>query len=593
MKPTFEILKRIQKSSTNHKNGVFTRLYRYLLREDIYYTSYQKLYANKGSATKGVDTDTADGFGEKYVKTLIAELADGSYRAKPVRRQYIQKKNGKMRPLGIPSFRDKLLQEVIRHILEVIYEPIMSDNSHGFRPNRSCHTCMKQLKMSFTGVKWFIEGDIKGCFDNIDHKVLLEILQKKIKDSKLINVIRQFLKAGYVEDWKYNPTYSGTPQGGILSPILANIYLNELDKKIAEIKEKFDKPRSANKTEEYHEKEKEIQRLSYKLRNEKDEFQRKKLLTTLKKCKQELRKIPRAPQNNKKLVYVRYADDWLIGICGNKKDCEGIKRHIGTFLKDTLKLELSEEKTFITHSSKRTRFLGFDISVRRSQIVKGFKKSGRKMRSLNQRVELLVPLKEKIEEFLFTRDIVVQTSDGELKPVHRPHLLSDSDHDIVERYNAEIRGICNYYRLAVNYHKLNYFCYLMEYSCLKTLAVKHKTSIAKIRSKYRLGKTWGIPYMTKTGVKRIRIIKVADCKTGPIYDTIPRNHQLPKRRTIQERLNARICELCDDKSAETYEIHHVGSLKKLGDSPWEKVMKKKRRKTLVVCGHCHSHVIHG
>jgi group II intron reverse transcriptase/maturase len=265
LKPTSEILERIQKSSTNHKDGVFTRLYRYLLREDIYYASYQNLYANKGSATKGVDTDTADGFGERYVKTLIAELTDGSYRAKPVRRQNSQKDNGKMRPLGIPSFCDKLLQDVIRHILEAIYEPIFSDNSHGFRPSRSCHTCLKHLKMGFTGVKWFIEGDIKGCFDNIDHKVLIEILRRKIKDAKLINVIRQFLKAGYVEDWKYNPTYSGTPQGGILSPILANIYLNELDNIVADIKEKFDKPRNARKTEAYTEKWKEIKLLSYKL----------------------------------------------------------------------------------------------------------------------------------------------------------------------------------------------------------------------------------------------------------------------------------------------------------------------------------------
>jgi hypothetical protein len=188
---------------------------------------------------------------------------------------------------------------------------------------------------------------------------------------------------------------------------------------------------------------------------------------------------------------------------------------------------------------------------------------------------------------------VVQTADGELKPVHRPHLLSDSDREIVERYNAEIRGICNYYRLAVNHHKLNYFCYLMEYSCLKTLATKHKTSITKILRKYLHGKTWSIPYMTRSGVKHVRIVKVADCKISTVSDTIPRNHQFPKRRTIQERLNARICELCNDKSAETYEIHHVGSLKKLGNSHWETVMKKKRRKTLVVCGNCHSHVIHG
>jgi len=592
MKPTFEILERIRKSSTDHEDGVFTRLYRYLLREDVYYDAYQKLYANKGAATKGIDDDTPDGFGEEYVKTLISKLADGSYRAKPVRRKYVKKENGKMRPLGIPSFTDKLLQEVIRRILEAIYEPVFSDNSHGFRPIRSCHTCIKQIKREFAGTIWFIEGDIKGCFDNIDHKVLLEILQVKIKDSKLINIIRQFLKAGYIEDWKYNPSHSGTPQGGILSPLLANIYLNELDKKVATIKEKFDKPRSAIATNAYLEKQREIKRLSSKLQREKDKSQRSKLIEDLKKCKQELVKIPSSPQDNKKLVYVRYADDWLIGICGDKTDCEEIKEEIGSYLNTALKLELSEEKTLITHSSKLTRFLGYDIRVRRSQKVKGLK-NGSKKRTLNYRVELLVPLKEKIEKFLFEKGIVVQTPDGKLKPVHRPHLLRLSDHEIVERYNAEIRGICNYYRLAVNYHKLNYFCYLMEYSCLGTLANKYKKSTAKMWNKYRHGKTWSIPYITKSGPKRVQIVKTADCKTGPFSDIIPRFIPYPKRRTIQERLNAHTCELCNDKKAESYEIHFVGSLKKLGNSLWEKVMKKKRRKTLVVCRNCHIHVIHG
>jgi hypothetical protein len=212
---------------------------------------------------------------------------------------------------------------------------------------------------------------------------------------------------------------------------------------------------------------------------------------------------------------------------------------------------------------------------------------------MNHRVELLVPFPEKIEKFLFAKGIVKQTPDGNFKPVHRPNLLNLSDYEIVKHYNAEIRGICNYYRLAVNYHKLGYFCYLMEYSCLKTLARKYKSTVSKIWNKYRDRKTWSIPYMTKTEVKHVRIVKTADCKTGTVCDIIPRSTQFPRKRTLQERLNARICELCDDKNAETYELHHVGSLKKLGDSIWEKIMKKKRRKTLVVCGRCHSHVIHG
>ena len=277
MKPTSEILERIAKSSTEHKDGVFTRLYRYLLREDIYYAAYQKLYANRGATTKGIDDDTADGFSAHYIKELIHDLENGIYRANPVRREYIPKKNGKMRPLGIPSFRDKLLQEAVRMILEAIYEPVFDDHSHGFRPNRSCHTALRQISSDFTGVVWFIEGDITGCFDNIDHEILIDILARKIKDSKFLNVIRQFLKAGYVENWKYNKTYSGTPQGGIVSPILANIYLNELDQKFNEIKKRFDEPRKTRheKTPKYREIDNEMKKISYWIDHTADEEKRK------------------------------------------------------------------------------------------------------------------------------------------------------------------------------------------------------------------------------------------------------------------------------------------------------------------------------
>lgn len=589
MKSTSEILERIQNSSATHSDGVFTRLYRYLLREDIYYTAYQKLYANKGAATKGTDNDTADGFGERYIQSLINDLKSGEYRAKPVRRQYIRKQNGKMRPLGIPSFRDKMLQEAIRQILEAIYEPNFSNYSHGFRPKRSCHTCIKQLKMEFTGVTWFVEGDIKGCFDNIDHQVLIGILQRKIKDSKLINLIRQFLKAGYVENWKFNRTYSGTPQGGILSPILANIYLHELDEMVRKLKASFDKPCSAIKSEEYRLMDKESKRLSYWIDHTKDEDERQNLIAEFKSCKQQLRKIPSKSKDNKRLVYVRYADDWLIGVCGNREEANSIKMEIGHFLKNTLHLELSEEKTLITHSSNHVRFLGYDIGVRRNQEVKGCK-NGKKARTLNMRVELLVPLQEKIEKFLFAKGAIVQRPDGTFKPMHRPYLLNLSDSEIVEHYNAEIRGICNYYSLAVNHHTLDYFCYLMEYSCLKTLANKHKTSVAKMIDLYRNGKNWAVPYQTKAGQKSVRIVKIADCKKANDSDTIFQPSRFPKKRTIQERLNAGVCELCGSSENGLCEIHHVGSLKDLGNQPWELLMKQKNRKTLVVCSGCHSEI---
>ena len=593
MKPTSEILERIAKSSKEHKDGVFTRLYRYLLREDIYYAAYQKLYANRGATTKGIDDDTADGFSELYIKGLIQDLQNGTYRANPVRREYIPKKNGKKRPLGIPSFRDKLLQEAVRMILEAIYEPTFDNRSHGFRPKRSCHTALQQISSDFTSVIWFIEGDIKGCFDNIDHETLIAILGRKIKDSKFLNIIRQFLKAGYIENWKYNKTYSGTPQGGICSPILANIYLNELDKKLDEISKRFVQPRSALRAPEYNAVSKEMKKLSYWIDRASDKSEREELIRKYKQLQRESRSLPAHPADNKKFTFVRYADDWLAGVCGTKEECETLKAEISQFLSTELKLTLSEEKTLITHSSEEVRFLGYDVCVRRSQEVKGYKmKNGkwRKSRSLNYKVALTIPHSEKIEHFMFAKGIIQQKPNGEFWPIHRAGLLNLSDVEIVEHYNSEARGLCNFYNLACDYHTLDYFCYLMEYSCLKTIANKHKTSVRKIIRQYKDGKTWSIPYETKSGTKRMKPVKIADCKKGFLTDTIFQRQKYNWKTTIRQRLNAHVCELCGSKTAQLYEVHVVRNLNELGNSQWETVMKSKRRKTLVVCSECHGRI---
>ena len=223
MKPTKEILDRIMGNSRKNKEEIFTKLYRYMLRPDLYYLAYNKLYRNKGAATKGVDDDTADGFSEGKINNIIKSLTDETYVPKPVRREYIKKRRNskKLRPLGLPTFTDKLVQEVLRMILEAVYEPTFSRFSHGFRPKRDCHTALKSLKKEFTGTSWFIEGDIKGCFDNIDHYTLVNIINRKIKDARLIKLIWKFLKAGYMEDWKYYGTHSGCPQGGIASMAIA------------------------------------------------------------------------------------------------------------------------------------------------------------------------------------------------------------------------------------------------------------------------------------------------------------------------------------------------------------------------------------
>lgn len=595
MKPTTEILERIRKSSADHNDGVFTRLYRYLLRDDVYKIAYKNLYANQGAATKGTDNDTADGFSQEYIDRIIMELSSGTYEPKPVRRTYREKKNGKLRPLGIPSFKDKIVQDIIRMYLEAIYEPIFSDRSHGFRPGRSCHTALTQITKGFNGIKWFIEGDIKGCFDNIDHDILLSILTRKIKDSKFINLIRKILKDGYMEEWKYHATYSGTPQGGILSPILANIYLNELDMKIDEIKKTFDKPAKRSSTHEYSAKKWQIEKVAKAIKTCTNADEKALLISESKKLKKELCRIPAKDQSDKKIVYVRYADDFLIGVNGTKEECQQIKSLLKEYLTEHLKLELSDEKTKITHSSDCARFLSYDVRVRRNNQLKK-RSDGVIQRTLNLSVELLVPLKEKIERFMLDNKIVIIDKDGKFKPMHRNALVNNTDLEIVDNYNAQTRGICNYYSMASNFGRLDYFVYLMEYSCLKTLARKHQRSIGQMIDKYRYGKTWAISYETKSGKRYMPIVRFTDMRAkrksrySQDIDKIVNPHY--GFNELDKRISAKKCELCGAENI-AFEIHHINKLKNLkGKEMWEKVMISRKRKTLVVCKKCH-YKIHG
>ena len=362
MKPTTEILARISQNSLANKEEVFTKLYRYLLRPDIYFVAYKNLYANNGAATKGVNEDTADGFSEAKIDSIIKALADETYQPMPVRRTYIQKKNNrkKLRPLGIPTFTDKLVQEVLRMILEAVYEPIFLDVSHGFRPKRSCHTALKQLRREFNGTRWFVEGDIKGCFDNINHAVLVGLLNNKIKDARITKLIYKFLKAGYLENWQYHKTYSGTPQGGIISPLLANIYLHELDKKVMVIRQNCYKPRERAYTPEYSKLQHELRAIKTKISRAEGE-EKAGLIRKLKEVRKRQRNTPCVSQTDKRLSYVRYADDFIIGVVGSREDCERIKQELTEYVAEELKMELSAEKTLITHSNNKARFLGYDI----------------------------------------------------------------------------------------------------------------------------------------------------------------------------------------------------------------------------------------
>jgi group II intron reverse transcriptase/maturase len=596
MKPTMTVLERIKQNSNKNKEETFTRLYRYLLRPDIYYQAYKNLYANNGAATKGIDNDTADGFSEAKIEEIIAMLKDETYTPKTVRRIYRKKPNGKQRPIGIPTFTDKLVQEVLRMVLETVYEPVFLECSHGFRPNKSCHTALESMKYGFNGTRWFLEGDIKSCFDNINHAVLIELITKKVKDARLIKLIYKFLKAGYLEDWQYHTTYSGVPQGGIVSPLFTNIYMHELDKFVINtLKTEFDYPAEHSYTPQYRTLRNRLRYLRKYINKSKGTEKQQQYIDKVKSAHKLLLKTPSKSQTDKKIKYQRYADDFLVGVNGNHEDCLWIKNRLSTFISTFLRMELCIEKTLITHSSQCVRFLGYDVCINRNSTIRACGKKRYTRRTLMNHVNLSVPFKDKIQQFVLSKGIA-KIKNGSLVPVHRSILVNCTDLEIIATYNAELRGICNFYGLAGDFYKLNYFGYLMEYSCLKTYAAKYRCDLGKIKRKFKDGKgRWCIPYETKTGRKYMYFAKYADGKKvkTPV-DTMVNAVGIYaySRTTFESRLKAKVCELCGTTQSKCFEVHHVNKVKNLkGKELWERAMIAKKRKTLVVCKECH-YMIH-
>jgi group II intron reverse transcriptase/maturase len=287
--------------------------------------------------TPGATTDPVDGLSLAKIDALIEALRFERHRCTPVRRTYIPKANGKKRPLGIPTRTDKLLQEVIRLVLEAYFEPRFSRHSHGFRPGRGCHTALREIHSTWTGTKWFVEGDISQCFDKLDHQVRLAMLRETIHDGRFIRLIADLLTAGYLEDWKLNATLSGTPQGGVVSPILSNIYLDRLDQFVAQtLLPAYNRGSERREEPTYKSK---LDRARYLERTD-----RRADARTLRR---ELQTMPsRDPHDPgyRRLRYARYADDFLLGFSGPRLEAEEIKAKPAEFLRDTLKLELSQTK---------------------------------------------------------------------------------------------------------------------------------------------------------------------------------------------------------------------------------------------------------
>ncbi|WP_030757396.1 reverse transcriptase/maturase family protein [Streptomyces sp. NRRL F-5135] len=562
------------------------RLHRQLFNPQLYLVAYGRIYANAGAMTPGVTEETADGMSLEKIEAIISALRVERYRWSPVKRVHIPKKNGKTRPLGLPTWSDKLVAEVVRLLLEAYYDVQFSDRSHGFRPNRGCHTALGEVVRVWKGTHWFIEGDISDCFGSLDHEVMLSILSEKIDDGRFLRLISHMLRAGYLEDWRWNDTLSGAPQGGVASPILSNIYLDRLDQFVEQsLLPEYNRGERRRPNAAYRSVEFAIQRAKRRGGRE-----------AVRKVQLQRRSLPSQDPNDpdyRRRRYVRYADDWLLGFAGPKREAEEIKSKVRAFLREELKLELSEPKTLITHAaSQAARFLGYDIRVQHSDT-----KITRNRRAVNGAVGLFVPKQ------VIRQRCALYMSRGQ--PAQRGMLLHDEDFTIVAKYQSEFRGLVQYYLLAQDVFRFGKLQWVMETSMLKTLAGKHRTSVTKMSRKYKriIETSEGLRSCVQVTVERDRGRKPLVARFGGIPLKRQRTAVLTDRRPVMasgkrneliHRLRAECCEMCESRTR--LEVHHIRKLADLNrpgrrEKPsWVHLMAKRKRKTLVICRRCHEDI---
>jgi len=551
--------------------------------------------------TPGADQKTLDGMSIERINSIIEQIRNHSYQPTPAKRIYIPKANGKRRPLGIPSIDDKLVQEVARLILESIYEPTFSSQSHGFRSNKSVHTALDCVRKSFTATKWWIEVDIKSFFDSIDHQVLISILRKRIADECFLDLIWKFLRAGYLEKWAYHNTYSGTPQGSIISPILANLYLNELDQYMMQYAKLFNQGKRRKYNPAYVEKYHRYKKICIDFQRNKPKSSQEQIKRTIKEIKDSRRELKTLPSvdpmdtHYKRVFYVRFADDFLVGVIGSKAEAKRIKEDIGVFISQRLKLELSVDKTLVTHGQDLVRFLGYDLTVFRGQCNKRTK-VGCTKRVNNGRIMLFVPFDKMVKRLISYKalKLINDKQKGHTtvwEPVCRCSMMYLEDLEILNQYNAEIRGLYNFYRLANNVFVLNNFSYVMKYSLFKTFAGKYRTSVRSIVSRYRVGKDFVVSYPRKSGMGEAVFYNEGFCRDTQVRvgdpDIVARVVENYGSSSLIKRMLACRCEFCGVVDV-ALEMHHIHRMRDLaGRKLWERAMLGRRRKTLALCISCH------
>jgi len=579
-------------------------LHRLLACPRIWELAYEAIAPNKGALTPGADpNNTLDGFSLERMTRIITAVQDGTYRFTPVRRHYIPKTNGKLRPLGIPSADDKLVQAAVKLVLGQIYEPIFSENSHGFRSGHSCHTALDQIRGKWSGVTWLVDVDIVGFFDNIDHGILLDLLRKRINDEDFLRLIKRMLTAGFMEDWTWHPTYSGTPQGGVISPLLANVYLHELDEHTASLKAKFDKGRGRRITPEYRQQSKLLEkhrRHVKALRSIGAEEAAQEHLEVIRELHAALIEMPCVDPFDpgfKRLLYIRYADDFLIGILGSKQDAANVMAEVTAFLKSQLKLDVSEEKSGIHRAAEGTSFLGYTVHTYTSNRVLTIHRKGQCVatRRTASRLMQLRADRAKLASFV-ERKKFGNYHTGQADAIG--HLTGATDLEILVSYNVMMRGLAEYYKRGNRWRRdLTWVSRIWWFSLMKTLATKHKCSVNSVLNNVltrRLGER-GLWYENKGQRKFMRVFYLRHVSDGepakPDFDKERVVTLSTGRSSFTDRLRARTCEGCGAEDV-PLEIHHA---KKLADVKHQslaaQVKAARTRKRVALCVPCH-HALH-
>lgn len=607
-----ERIKKIHELNCKDSKWVNRDLYKLVMKEDVLITAYEMMKSEAGNMTKGVTGETLDGFSKSKIHNLTRRLKDESFYFSPARRVEIPKANGKTRPLGIAPPSEKVVQYAMKMVLEAIFEPTFSDDSHGFRPKRGCHSALQNVRSTWTGVTWIVEGDIKSFFDEIDHHRLIEILRTRIEDERFINLVWKALRAGYVVNGVFHSTEIGSPQGSIVSPMLANIYLDVFDQKVNDWKEEYAQGHQnrAPESKEYkrlQNRMKKIRKMVKHLDNGNSletckgvggdiNATRKGLIAEIRQLKQEMLNTNAREGGWIRLKYIRYADDWMIGVIGDKELARSLKEEAKNFLSEDLKLRLSEEKTHITHArSELAVFLGTTIKMSSGEVQNGSRQgTPYKRRTGVGKPILKIPMRKILDNLAKEGYCTKDTYD----PKHKSTLQNLDDWDIIARYNAVFRGIYNYYSFSANKYKLGRVFYILQFSCAKTLCGKHRIkSVRKLMK--RRGKLLVTKRIVKGETKSISLFKPDSMRTTPDLFLTERE-PAPMEKLFAKYFNRRSksalgMDCCICGSDDRIQMHHVRHIRKMGEKVkgFTRVMASVNRKQIPVCHECHWHIHRG